>query len=148
VIGLIDDLVDHAVATGEDAIPGLVTPLVQKAAEQGAALVPQLPAELQPIAQAVLDKIAASAPVLGNLSQTAVVGLVSKLTIGQGDAARLLYLRMTATHADRMAQLDQDSEATRKQASDRSDAWQKVKAFLEDIALTAGKALIPILVAL
>jgi len=103
--------------------------------------------DLKPVADAALDEMLANKDKLGQVSANAFVAIISRLSLGQTDQARLIYLATDATFEERMAALDTASEATRKGKADSDAAWADFKNVAMSIMKKAGPILIQVLMA-
>jgi hypothetical protein len=98
-------------------------------------------------ANVALDEMLANKDKLGQVSANTFVAIISRLSLGQTDQARLIYLATDATFEERMAALDTASEATRKGKADSDAAWADFKNVVMSIMKKVGPILIQVLMA-
>jgi hypothetical protein len=107
----------------------------------------KLPSDVQPLASAALDKMAANKDSIAGVSQFGFTAIVSRMALGQDDAARMIYLRDSASVAERLAALDDASADTVKERAARDEAWETTKSVAKEMLMALGKAAIPLLLA-
>jgi hypothetical protein len=112
------------------------------------ATISALPAETQPIANAVADLIADKKDVIVGTSREGIVALTSRLALGQVDEAKLIWLRDSASFDERVAARDAASAANRDRVKRDEESWQATKDFGLAVLKAAGQAAIPVLLAL
>lgn len=98
------------------------------------------------LAKEALEGLSERTEELAHLGTAGVVALVTRWTFQGASAAKLTYLAQSATFEERRAASHAATADAVKARSDRDQAWETVKATLEDVGKIALK-LIPLLLA-
>lgn len=107
-----------------------------------------LPTEVRPVADAVIDILNSDKDTLHEITHRGFTEITMSLAVGAEDDAYLTFLREHATHEERQDALLGAMRASVGAKVSRDETWAKTKKIALDVLLAAGKAAIPLLLAM
>jgi hypothetical protein len=111
-------------------------------------VLPKLPTEAAGVANAVMGVLDGGKDTLHEISHGSFAAITSYIAVGSEDEAYLLFLRERATHEERQNALLGAMRASVDAKAARDEMWAKVKKLALDVLAAAGKAAIPLLLAM
>jgi len=118
---------------------------VVKTAAAGKAEIANLPPEMQPVVDAMFDRLIAHSDDIVSFGPTIFALMLSHLATGNVSQARLVYLATVASQEERDDALDKATDASMKDQQESDAAWEKAKGIAEDILIAGAKATLPLL---
>lgn len=118
---------------------------VVKAAEVGKEEIATLPPAIQPVVDAMFDKLLSHQDDIIEFGPAVFALMLSHLAAGNVDQARLVYLATVASQDERDDAMDKATDAAMKDQQATDAAWAKAKGIAEDILLTGAKVALPLL---
>lgn len=104
-----------------------------------------LPWDTTDLADQVAARIDEDADLVAETSEAAFLMIVTKLALGQDNAAYHEWLRTQATAAERAAARREAFAGVRAEAIRRRQRWEAMKELGKDVLEIAGKAAVPLL---
>ena len=111
-------------------------------------IAPTLPPEAAGVANAVAGVLSSDPDTLHQVSHAGFTALTSALAVGAEDEAYLIFLRETATDDQRQDALLGAMRNSLDAKAERDANWAKTKKLALDVLAAAGKAAIPLLLAM